>query len=85
MTKKFRFTLVKLILEGSSRTAIIFFPPNINFTSLQKSLSYSIFLLFAIVSLLCMRKQLVLNLTPCHVTPAQQQPANSQLTARGKV
>ena len=30
------------------------------------------------------RKRLVLNLPPCHVTAVQQQPADGQLTARGK-
>ena len=30
------------------------------------------------------RKRLVLNLPPCHVAAVQQQPADGQLTARGK-
>ena len=36
------------------------------------------------VGLSRVRKWLVLNLPPCHVTAMQQQPADGQLIARGK-
>ena len=36
------------------------------------------------VGLSRVRKRLVLNLPPCHVAAVQQQPADGQLTARGK-
>ena len=38
----------------------------------------------AFVGLSRVRKRLVLNLPPCHVAAVQQQPADGQLTARGK-
>ena len=34
--------------------------------------------------LIARAERLVVNLPPCHVTAVQQQPADGQLTARGK-
>ena len=67
----------------------IYFPLNINSTSLQRNLFF-IFdfpqnvLTCVFVGLSRVRKRLVLNLPPCHVAAVQQQPADGQLTARGK-
>ena len=81
MKKRFRWRLVELMFREVDLLIIV--PPNINFTSLQRNL-LAIFHFPVFVGLSRVRKRLVLNLPPCHVTAVQQQAADGQLTARGK-
>ena len=77
MKKRYRWRLVELMFKG--------FPPNINFLQVSNEISLpsSIFLCSWAYRAYG-NGYIVLNLPLCHVTAVQQQPADGQLTARGK-